>query len=300
MHERVAGRVRGDRDADVRDRPGHVREVEALGATLGHRRAGVRRPGPERRGREPVDARVRFPRPRRPRLLAPERSRAHQREPRTRDEEQVRDAANDRAAAQHEEAVVVGRCGIGVRGREDGHQLPAARRDRDERRRLEARAGSRRLGLELDPPGAGSAARVRDREEEPSLRAAPRHVEVPERERRRLREQRRIRGGGDVGEAASLEEHGRLPGLLGVPPGRGGGGDEGGLHLPRGPAGVQLEQQRRGPGDVRRGHARAVEDRERRAGELAQRGGEDRAARRGEVGLQLVAESGRAARREAT
>jgi len=51
-----------------------------------------------------------------------------------------------------------------------------------------------------------------------------------------------------------------------------------------------LEEQRRRARDVGRGHARAIEDGKGLADRLAQRGGEDVAARRGHVGLEVVAE----------
>ena len=71
------------------------------------------------------------------------------------------------------------------------------------------------------------------------------------------------------------------------------------LDLPRRPARVALQEQRGGARDVRRRHARAVEDRERRAGVLGQRRREDVAARRRDVRLQQVAEGGRPGGREA-
>ena len=109
----------------------------------------------------------------------------------------------------------------------------------------------------------------------------------------RVGEELGIVGGHQVGHAGAGREHRRLDRARRVRPGRGGGGDERRLDLARRPGRVALEQQRGGAGDVRRRHARPVEDGERPAGD-PERGGEDLAARRAEVRLEQVAEGGEA------
>src|SRR5919108_90968 len=75
--------------------------------------------------------------------------------------------------------------------------------------------------------------------------------------------------------------------------------DERGLDLARGPGRVALDEQRRRAGDVRRGHARAVERRIRRPCELRQRRRENLAPWCGDVRLEPVLEGRRPGGRKA-
>ncbi len=108
-------------------------------------------------------------------------------------------------------------------------------------------------------------------------------------------------GTNDVDEAAALQHDRRLLRASGVAPRRPCRGDERGARLPRRPRRVRLEQQRGSARDVRRRHARPVEDRERGAapGRLRRRRREDLAAGRRDVRLERVAEVRRRSRREA-
>ena len=118
------------------------------------------------------------------------------------------------------------------------------------------------------------------------------------RERDRVGEELRVVRGRQVDLAGARREHRRLDRARGVGPGGRRRRDERRLDLVRRPVRVALEQQRGGAGDVRRGHARPVEDGERAAGDR-QRRGEDLAAGRADVRLEQVAEGGQAAGGEA-
>ena len=124
------------------------------------------------------------------------------------------------------------------------------------------------------------------------------HVQVRVRERHRIGEELRIVRGDDVDEPGAGGEHRCLDRARRVRPGGRGGGDERRLDLAGGPAGMPLEQEGGGAGDVRRSHARPVEDGE-GAAEVLERGREDLGARCADVRLQLVSEGRQPAGREA-
>ena len=167
-----------------------------------------------------------------------------------------------------------------------------------ERRCLDGRTARRDLRPDLRGPRARAAAGIGDGERDGAARRAG-DAEVPERERLRVGEDHgRVRGR-NRNEARALDEHGRLLGLRRVCKRRPSGGHERRLHLLRRPGRMALEQEGRGTGDMRCGEARPVEDRERVSGELRQRRGQDLRARRGDVGLERLAERGQAAGREA-
>ena len=123
------------------------------------------------------------------------------------------------------------------------------------------------------------------------------HVRV--RERDRIREQLRVVRGEQVDLAGAGRQDRRLDRARRVCPRGRGRRDECRLDLQRRPVRMALEQERGGAGDVRRGHARPVEDGERAAGDR-QRRGEDLAAGRADVRLQQVAEGGQAGRRRSS
>jgi len=99
---RVDQRARGggeDRDADVRDVPVDVRDVDVLRARLVHRGPGVGRRRPERLARAAVDARAGGAQAGVAGLDPLQLDRPRERESRPRDEERVRDPPLDRPLA---------------------------------------------------------------------------------------------------------------------------------------------------------------------------------------------------------
>ena len=153
-------------------------------------------------------------------------------------------------------------------------------------------------GLDLDRPGAGAVAGVGEREQQRLRGRAAVDVQVRVRERDRIGEELRVVRGEQVDLAGAGRQHRRLDRARRVRPRGRGRRDECRLDLQRRPVRVALEQERGGAGDVRRGHARPVEDGERAAGDR-QRRGEDLAAGRADVRLQQVAEGGQAGGGEA-
>ena len=284
MDERA--RRRDDhRRADVDGRLVEPDPVERLAAVLVHGRAGVVRRRPEGGGGVLVDRGARDAAARVALLDLAQRHDRRRLEAGPRHEHRVRDLARDVAAAQEQEAVRLAGGGArrGVGGDRDLRAAAGGDRDRAGDDDLDAA----RLRLRLAPRSSRCRRRrLRRRATSSSdFETAPRLTFRSEYES----ETGSVKSFGSFAASRSTSPEpavrtGRLDRARRVGPGGRCRRDERRLDLPRRPVRMPLEQERGGAGDVRRGHARPVEDGERAAG-ARERRGEDLAARRADVRL---------------
>ena len=290
-------RLTRHRDADVRGGRVQVRYVQLLRAVLLHH--GLVGRVAERRGGIAVGLDAVGAHAGVATLHALQRDRGLGRQRGTLDDEHVRDPPRHVAAAQDEEAVLLAGRRRRSGARDDGELGLPAGGDVDRSRHVERRACGRGLRRQLDLPASAAAVGVDQADKGRAAGRAAGRVEVAEGERDGIGEELRVGRAREVREAAALEQHRGFPRPRRVPPGGPGGRDERGLHLPRRPRVVELDEQGGRSGDVRRRHGRAVEHGEARLRGLRQRRREDLPAGRGDVRLERVPERRRAAGREA-